>query len=55
MTESLTENHVTVLRNALFEFLLEIPTTMLVLTQARDLAGQVLKTSTSKTINCLDS
>ena len=51
MAESLTENHVTVLRNTLFKLLLQVPTTMLVFTQARDLAGQVLKTSTSKTVN----
>lgn len=53
MAKSLPENHVTVFRNAFFELLLEVPTTMLVLTQARDLAGQVLEAGTSKTINWL--
>jgi hypothetical protein len=51
MAKSLTENHITVFRNTLFKLLLQVPTAMLVLAKTRDLAGQVLKTSTGKTIN----
>ena len=42
MAEGLAEDHVTVLRNALLELLLEIAAAVLVLAQLWDLANEVL-------------
>lgn len=51
VTEGLPEDHITVFRDALFELLLQIPATMLVLAKAGDLAGQVLETSTREAVD----
>lgn len=51
VAEGLTEDHVSVFRDAFLQLLLQIPTAMLILTEARNLPRQVFETSASEAIN----
>ena len=51
MTESLAENHIPMFGRTLFEFLLQIPATVLVLAQGGNFSLQVLQAGTCKSVN----
>ena len=51
MAERLPEDHVAMLRHTLLQLLLEVPATVLVLAQLRDLAGEVFQTRTRKSVD----
>ena len=53
VSEGLAEDHVTVLRNALLELLLEIAAAVLVLAQSRNLALQIFQTRSREAIDCI--
>jgi hypothetical protein len=52
VTESLPEDHVPMLASALFQFLLQIPASVLVLAQRGNLAGQVLHAHAGEAVVC---
>ena len=54
MTERFAEDHVTMLRHALLELLLEIAAAVLILAKLRDLAHKVLKAGTRKAVDWRD-
>ena len=51
MTERFAEDHVTMLRHALLELLLEIAAAVLILAELRDLADKVLEARTRKAVD----
>ena len=51
VTESLSEDHVPMLRNTLLELLLEVPAPMLVFAQRRNLALEILEPHTREAVN----
>jgi hypothetical protein len=51
VAKRLTKNHITMFWSPFLQLLLQVPATMLIFAQTRDLSSQVLKTSTSKAIN----
>lgn len=51
VAKGLAEDHIPVVRNTFLKLLLEIPTSVLVLAQARNLASQILKTSAREAID----
>ena len=55
MTESLTEDDIPVLRNAFLQFLLQVPATVLIFTQVRNIRYQILQTSASETVDYEES
>ena len=54
MTERFAEDHVTMLRHALLELLLEIAAAVLILAELRDLADKVLEARTRKAVDYRD-
>ena len=51
VTESLPEDHVAVLRNALFQLLLQVAATMLVFAQSGNFSLKVLEAGTSEAVD----
>ena len=51
VAEGLTENHITMFRNAFLQLLLQVPATVLIFAKTRDLSRQVLKTGASEAVN----
>ena len=51
VAEGLTEDHVSMFRDAFLQLFLQIPATMLILAEARNLPRQVFKTGASEAIN----
>jgi hypothetical protein len=51
VTESLVEDHISMLGRALFEFLLQIPATVLILAQCENFSLQVLQAGACKSVN----